>query len=137
MSYRLCTSDISSKVLPHDDDYRALTHGEDESSENKYAPDDENGNKIKIQEKLKERRDNNDLEVLGNDSEKHEDIMNQKATHNQECQTKVRFKNERRETFKSICILSCNISITISFRIYGTKCRTNLFRKLINRFRWN
>lgn len=58
-------------MLPHDDDdYRALTSGEDERSENKHAPDDENGNKItKIQRQLtRQRRDNNDLRILGNES---------------------------------------------------------------------
>lgn len=67
MSYRLCTSDISSKVLPHDDDYR-VRHTEQRGGRRSSfgASDGENGNKIK--NSTEKGADNDDLKIPGNES---------------------------------------------------------------------
>lgn len=107
MSYRLWTRDISSKVLPYDDDCSALR-----KTNRKRVRREENGNKIKILQKLS--RESRKIIMISNFS-----VMNQKsikAKHYgpKNCKSNKDKCRERRGK-KSICILSCVISITISF----------------------
>lgn len=60
-------------MLPHDDDYTALSHFMKTNIERQTR---RNGNKIKkdsteIEGKARVEEDNNDLKILGNESKKH------------------------------------------------------------------